>query len=477
MRVVVIGGGLAGLTTADKLQHSHDVTVLEARDFLGGRIRSVYTEDTKRLLYEAGPWRIPSSHTNMIKLCIELGLQLDDIQTPTPTPFFPPNDRHVGMSVWEAYALQSKNPIKADVIDLSSGYANETDGADMTYATTQQETYKTVKEGFSEICTRLRRRIKGNITLNCRVVDVVVKSGPEYTITYVQRIGNKFETKARKADAVFVCVPPHVCKEWSALRDHASPILHAVMSKPLNHIYVNGAHMQGVHDRRADSLLAQSISAQYPQNTNSTFIPPYITNTITGWYQLSYSAGRVARFWYNLFINNQSRFFKVLFEEAGKISDTGQPRKLLDNTNVKMHFWEHAVHMWRPTPNFNVDKAVQKARQPHPFKLPNLYFAGEAFSKEQAWMEGALTTAYAAVGEFLNRQRPRPVAINTDAHIVIDGRVIDVSAWSRVHPGGELAIRNHLQDRDIHELFKHIGHSSNAWAIIFGLQVGFDGNA
>ena len=91
-------------------------------------------------------------------------------------------------------------------------------------------------------------------------------------------------------------------------------------------------------------------------------------------------------------------------------------------------------------------------------------------------MEGALTTAYAAVGEFLNCQRPRPVPINTEAHIVIDGRVIDVSTWSRVHPGGELAIRNHLQDRDIHELFKHIGHSSNAWAIIFGLQVGFDGN-
>lgn len=486
MRVVIIGGGLAGLIVADRLARADlaEIILLESRDFVGGRIRSVYSCDdckSRRLLYESGPWRIPDSHTNMIGLCKELGLNLDSVQTPTPRHFTLPRAHEPGMSVWEAYALQKANPAKADMIDLASGYADETAGADMTYATTREETYKTVREGFSEIPLRLKRRVKERgvqILLNHRTADLARTSSGKYNVTCVKRTSDDaFTTTQHDADAVFVCVPPHVCKDWSALREHASPVLHAVMSNPLNHIYVHGTHVKGIHERRGSSLLAQSISTQYPENG---MIPPYEVDDrfTTGWYQISYSAGRVARFWYNLFINNSRRFYRLIFTEAGKISDVGDERRFFDENNVKMHFWEHAVHTWRPTPNFDVDQAVAKARQPHPYRLPGLFLAGEAFSKEQAWMEGALTTAHAAVTEFLNGAHPNPVirrnALHrSNGHIAIDGRVIDVSSWARVHPGGEAAIRNHLRDRDIHSLFKHIGHSSNAWAVVFGLQVGF----
>lgn len=491
MRVVVIGGGLAGLTVADKLKHKSNLhtTIFESRDFIGGRIRSVYSCDaceTKRLLYESGPWRIPSTHTNMIKLCEDLGLTLDDVQTNTPPPFAPPLKTQRGLSVWESYALQARNPATADKIDLDSGYADETYGADITYAAAAQErqTYKTVREGFSEIPLRLKERIQtsGNVRIlsDCRVVDLI-KNGDKYAVQCVERKGNKFETVNYKADVVFVCVPPHACRDWTALKAHASPVLHAVMSKPLNHIYAHGEHIKGIHIRVGESLLAQSISTQYPER--GQFIPPYTLRdaVTTGWYQLSYSAGRVARFWYNLFINNTPRFYQLLFHEAGKISVGRQP--LFRKRNVKMHFWEHAVHAWKPTPNFDVHEAVAKARQPHPFRLPQVYFAGEAFSKEQAWMEGALTTAHAAVDDFIHKRAPTTrirasdssaVAVTQNSQLLaIDGRIIDVSSWSCVHPGGKDAIKKHLRDTDIHDLFKHIGHSENAWAIIFGLQVGF----
>ena len=88
-------------------------------------------------------------------------------------------------------------------------------------------------------------------------------------------------------------------------------------------------------------------------------------------------------------------------------------------------------------------------------------------------MEGALSTAYDAVDDFFQKRTATFVTPNKDRHIILDDRVLDIEKWAKVHPGGEKAIRTHLKDNDIHELFRHVGHSSNAWAIVFGLQVGF----
>lgn len=74
--VVVVGGGVAGLTTAYRLLEadpSSDVLVLEAADAPGGKLSSVSVGD---LSLEAGPDSFVARKPWAVELCRELGLEL-----------------------------------------------------------------------------------------------------------------------------------------------------------------------------------------------------------------------------------------------------------------------------------------------------------------------------------------------------------------------------------------------------------------
>jgi protoporphyrinogen/coproporphyrinogen III oxidase len=74
--VVVIGGGVAGLTTAYRLLHGDpelSVTVLEAADRLGGRLTSLEIAD---LEIDAGPDSFVARKPWAVELCRELGMRL-----------------------------------------------------------------------------------------------------------------------------------------------------------------------------------------------------------------------------------------------------------------------------------------------------------------------------------------------------------------------------------------------------------------
>ena len=69
-KIIVIGAGLAGLYSAYLLQNlGHDVTILEARDRVGGR---VYTEDDVDL---GGQW-ISSLQPRIMNLCKQFNLSI-----------------------------------------------------------------------------------------------------------------------------------------------------------------------------------------------------------------------------------------------------------------------------------------------------------------------------------------------------------------------------------------------------------------
>jgi monoamine oxidase len=75
-RVVVIGGGLAGLVAAFELERQgHDVIVLETQDRVGGRIYTLRTF-APGLYAEAGGMRIPRVHELTLEYCRLFGLTL-----------------------------------------------------------------------------------------------------------------------------------------------------------------------------------------------------------------------------------------------------------------------------------------------------------------------------------------------------------------------------------------------------------------
>ena len=77
MRIAIVGGGISGLTAAYLLQRSHDVTLFEANDYLGGHTHTVDVEigghkhavDTGFIVYN------DRTYPNFIKLLDRLGVQ------------------------------------------------------------------------------------------------------------------------------------------------------------------------------------------------------------------------------------------------------------------------------------------------------------------------------------------------------------------------------------------------------------------
>ena len=85
-RVIVAGAGLSGLCAAYELtQAGHDVTILEARSYSGGRVHTVREPFAEGLHAEAGAARIPISHEWTIRYTRLFNLTL--------IPFYPKDDR------------------------------------------------------------------------------------------------------------------------------------------------------------------------------------------------------------------------------------------------------------------------------------------------------------------------------------------------------------------------------------------------
>lgn len=456
MPIVVIGAGLAGLRIASEFhRQGEEVICLEAAGVAGGRIRSIYGEDGA-LEYEAGPWRVPGDHRRVRNLFRGEGVRLVPLSTPPLSPSKTRGGPAVvpGVTCWDVHAFTSDDPRRADEADLATGYADQTHSASGSapYSTAANEFF-VAPAGFTTLVEKLAEGV--DVRYNHRVIDVK-REHHEYTITAHCRIGhNAFETIYFRARTLFVCVPPGMCRGWTIFDQHARSVLSAVDEGELHHIYAKQRVPQRCHLRDASSLLAQSVSTQYGNE----------------WFQASYSGGRIARFWQHVLLTSPRTFRVLLFRSLQRLW-----RGAVDfdrGADVRSHFWPVAFHRWRAVPRFCLERAVRLAVRPSPWYLPGVYLAGEAFSSFQAWMEGALETAELALaahrhdvtsGVCTPRFPPEHRSV-----VMVEGWPLDVTAWSTVHPGGALALRNHLRE-DVTPLMRHVQHSARAWAVVHSLK-------
>lgn len=110
--VIILGAGFAGLSAAAKLRaNGHTVTVLEARNRLGGRVFSHQPDTNENLVIELGAEWVGNSHTRIQELCGQYGLSLDNNQLDTRLIYqgkFYDTDQWKYTDGWEAKFTQLK---------------------------------------------------------------------------------------------------------------------------------------------------------------------------------------------------------------------------------------------------------------------------------------------------------------------------------------------------------------------------------
>lgn len=429
VKVLVVGGGISGLAVAQNLKdRATYAIVLEANAKAGGRLRQCKT-----------PLRIPFDHRRTLQrapVCAESALS----ELP---PVFHPEASSAGLSIWDTVALSRRNPLSADHNDLMGTAQSSMSTASIAPPSTASHMLVNVSDLVDDM--------SNNITIACntRVVDIR-RTPTVYVVQCRCQLDDKmFVNRIYLATTLFLCVPPQHAERWTIMSQWARAHMAAVQSHPLNYIYGAMNAPTRFHVRTSDTLFGRSSS----ETTVKTML-------------LSETGGRLADFWNRLRLSSHAHFLKVLMEEARRILHL-----VLNPSTVESAYCDIGYHTWRPTPFFVLGKAVAKSLMPNARHLPNVFWCGESHSSYQGYVEGCFETADAAVNLFHNPSSYiLPQRHASENELIIEGRIIDMSEWCDMHPGGASMLK-HLAGQNATDHFYHSQHSRSGWAMLYSLQV------
>jgi monoamine oxidase len=419
-KVVIIGAGLSGLAAGYLLaQKGIDITILEARSRLGGRVYSHTIDKGENLAIELGAEWIGASHQRVISLCQELGLELHNNQFQTHLLY---QGKYFRQDEWDfsdawydkleillkAYSnLSEADKMKLDKIDLWRYFVDNgitdrdldfieliksTDfGESIRFASAfigldeyveSQETYHMdykIKGGNSKLAQALAARIgQDKIWLN-RQVAAIEQIGRSVTITCAN--GDKIS-----ADKVICTLPTTVMKSirWNpVLPEDKLEAIDALQYSRINKyatLYNRRFWQDESFDLITDGPAHYFYHATKDQASNKGAL-------------VSYTIGDKA----DIFARQSDAGRNVLVESALEpiFGDTEQ--YALKQIN---HYWSsdefargsyafYGKNQW-----FNIRPVLQR-------RFRHVHFAGEHIADWQGYMEGAIETGEAAAAAIL----------------------------------------------------------------------------
>ncbi len=464
MKITIIGGGISGLYACMELAtQGYSIDLYEQHASYGGRMKTKYDKKNESVLYETGPWRIHPSHHRVLKLIERLGLSVKTISLQPHWKKFPKKKQKTKKRqdritlLTELSVTIYQNLCRAKNLDAANIDMQRT-GYDMIFQEGYQphqhfiendEKYMVLEHGFTSLVDAIVHQLESmphvRLHRNHRMTDIHRKNNT-YEIQLKKRTGhNDYELKTIKTSCVFLALPPADLKKISSLTLH--PNLATVGSFPLLHTYARSSEMAKDFGKYiCNSPISQIISTCFQND----------------WFQISYTGGRLAMLFHNLYLSSKTKWNDYIRREFYNYFP-----KSVTLHEITPHFWRHAVHYWHPNFKTTASKLSIKNIQPHPQKYPNMYMIGESISTIQGWVEGALETTDIAVS--LLKQNHQPPPTFPKEYVIYDNRILNVAQWKMVHPGSREAIENHMGE-DITDLWNEF-HPQTASKYLLSLEV------
>ena len=414
--LIIVGGGIAGLYTAYRLQNNFRILLIEKNGYIGGRIHTnTLTYKGKKFRYECGAGRLPTNHFRIMDLLEELNLSdrlvklgnsktfisVDDETLDVNLDFYikdfmdkarNKSEKYLRNHTLHDFLLELYDEEIVESIILKFGYKGEFwvySAYDALRAFTNDmnpdNVYMGLKGGIDLIVDGLLDRLNGNVT----IIKKMFYNGYE-------NIGKKFIVSATNkktkeinefvSDKLILALPKNQIEIQPQLQSNKlRKMIHSVEPVSFCRIYA-------VYNKNPDTgkVWFDDLGKVTTDNKIGYIIP---INKDIGLVMISYTDSILADFWYASFKNGD--IGRQLYNHLKEIfPDRDIPMR---PSITRVHYWGSGGHFF--TPGTNSEKVINDIVKP--FKSKELYIVGETYSSHQSWIEGALETADLAIDKII----------------------------------------------------------------------------
>lgn len=400
--VVVVGGGLAGLSAALSLvRHLGDsskILVLEATDRWGGAVHTVH-QPTTGLRWEAGAGRIAAHHRHMHALLRRYRLSTAPIQGARKLAFRTDTVHSTGPTLEEyvSACLRAARDTDRRVLmrESFSTFATRVLGAmdarrfQVLFAYDSDFTRARAEETLHALRDTMRPDISFSFCTEGldALVQAMVRELQEKRV--VMRLGCRVEAVLSTARSRFTIVTPTAKIRTRGVVLALPPVaLQAVVPSlaPLFQKHLEAVSLVRIYARFRRPWTLPRVVTDLPVRQ---VIP---VRPAQGLVMVAYADTEHAAFWTRFGDDRtQSRLQQEIMRQLRSIYGDAAMDAIGNPAELHMHAWNQGVHVWKGT--WTGARFRREVRSVLP---PAMAIAAEAYADRHAWMEGAVASGYEA---------------------------------------------------------------------------------
>lgn len=416
MKYAIIGGGIAGLYSANELIVKYNInpvniTIYEKSNRWGGRIQ---TQTQQSYIFHCGAGRFKKTHTHLMSLIKRYGFEhkIYSFDNKKEVRFITSNNvaivdnKEIHQIISKVLKHRQKHPIEnlhtihtfdyfvsltdnisTEIIKTTFGYDAEFDiqNADATLYALRNDfhinsQYYSIHGYLEQIVEEMVSELSSmgvSMVLNCPIREIIrIQYQHQHQKTKYQLVQNDGSKIA--ADIVILAL------DRSALLRIHIPLLNPmrnILSNSITSVPLCRIYAAFPKSSITGKVWFSNIRGTVVSNTRIRQFIPY--DTTTGFCVISYTDGETASNWNR--IRTKDELSTTLLHELELLfPDTDEP--IPEPSFIKKCYWQHGCHVWNVGYSMN-DIYTQII---HPIQNENIYICGEAYSRQQGWIEGAL---------------------------------------------------------------------------------------